>query len=621
MADGYLNFDTKINEKGFNEGVGKLSKLGKSGLSIVSKTMTGAVVAVGTAAGAIIKSSLGVVANMEQQVGGVETLFKDSANTVIDNANRAYKTAGMSANNYMETVTSFSASLLQSLGGDTAKAASYADRAIVDMSDNANKMGTSMRDIQNAYQGFAKQNYTMLDNLKLGYGGTQEEMKRLVSDAAKLTDVQKELGVTVDANSLSFGNIVNAISVVQKQMGITGTTSKEAATTIEGSVSSAKAAWENFEAGVISANDLVETFWTATQNIFTNLGQIIPRLGKTGIDVVSALAGKIGGAVPQVKGFTDAIESIADKLGSMDTGQLANLGKMSAVLIGAAPALSLIGKGAGTFSDALGGLGNVTGGAITAISKLPGTAKSASASLGKAGTVFKNVGDAIALPFQDLAPKIAPAIGKLGGSVSEMWNAGPGGKLTSAVTQTAGKVGESFAKVGPKLAEKFPTITGKVGELGKKVSAIVPKFGAVGEKIASYGGVIGDSFKPILSKAATFAPAFLKCMNIAGGLGIVVAGLGLLQGAFGDQIGQILTMVQTKGPEVITNFCNGITAALPNLIAQGAMLLNNLLQAITANLPAIISGGISIVSTLISGIAQQLPTLIPTALCLYLSDR
>ena len=619
MADGYLNFDTKINEKGFNEGVGKLSKLGKSGLSIVSKAMTGAVVAVGTAAGAIIKSSLGVVANMEQQVGGVETLFKDSANTVIDNANRAYKTAGMSANNYMETETSFSASLLQSLGGDTAKAASYADRAIVDMSDNANKMGTSMRDIQNAYQGFAKQNYTMLDNLKLGYGGTQEEMKRLVSDAAKLTDVQKELGVTVDANSLSFGNIVNAISVVQKQMGITGTTSKEAATTIEGSVSSAKAAWENFEAGVISANDLVETFWTATQNIFTNLGQIIPRLGKTGIDVVSALAGKIGGAVPQVKGFTDAIESIADKLGGMDTGQLTNLGKMSAVLIGAAPALSLIGKGAGIFSDALGGLGNVTGGAITAISKLPGTVKSASASLGKAGTAFKNVGDAIALPFQDLTPKIAPAIGKLGGSVSEMWNAGPGGKLTSAVTQTAGKVGESFAKVGPKLAEKFPTITGKVGERGKKVSAIVPKFGAVGEKIASYGGVIGDSFKPILSKAATFAPAFLKCMNIAGGLGIVVAGLGLLQGAFGDQIGQILTMVQTKGPEVITNFCNGITAALPNLIAQGAMLLNNLLQAITANLPAVISGGISIVSTLISGIAQQLPTLIPTALMMIVT--
>ena len=214
LADGYLNFDTKINEKGFNDGISKLGKLGKSGLSIVSKAMTGTIAAVGTGAAAIIKSSLGVVANMEQQVGGVETLFKDSANTVIANANKAYKTAGMSANNYMETVTSFSASLLQSLGGDTAKAASYADRAIVDMSDNANKMGTNMRDIQNAYQGFAKQNYTMLDNLKLGYGGTQEEMKRLISDASKMTDVQKELGVTVDASSLSFGNIVNAGKII-----------------------------------------------------------------------------------------------------------------------------------------------------------------------------------------------------------------------------------------------------------------------------------------------------------------------------------------------------------------------------------------------------------------------
>ena len=135
---------------------------------------------------------------------------------------------------------------------------------------------------------------------------------------------------------------------------------------------------------------------------------------------------------------------------------------------------------------------------------------------------------------------------RLGGSVSEMWNAGPGGKLTSAVTQTAGKVGESFAKVGPKLAEKFPTITGKVGELGKKVSAIVPKFGAVGEKIASYGGVIGDSFKPILSKAATFAPAFLKCMNIAGGLGIEMCIRDRYKEVLGDSVGSLAKFGQVK---------------------------------------------------------------------------
>ena len=410
MADGYLNFDTKINEKGFNDGISKLGSLGKSGLSIVSKAMTGAIAAVGTGAAAIIKSSLGVVANMEQQVGGVETLFKDSANTVIANANKAYKTAGMSANNYMETVTSFSASLLQSLGGNTAKAASYADRAIVDMSDNANKMGTNMRDIQNAYQGFAKQNYTMLDNLKLGYGGTQEEMKRLISDASKMTDVQKELGVTVDASSLSFGNIVNAISVVQKQLGITGTTFDEAEKTIEGSVNSAKAAWENFEAGVISANDLVDTFWIAAHNVFTNLGQIIPRLGKTGMDVVSALAGKIGGAIPQVKGFTDSISKLASELKGMNSDQLSNLGKMAVVIAGSAPALSIFGKGIENVKTATDGFNDIVDGVVTSIGKVPKGAKSASATLKKIGGEFKFLGESIALPFQDLGEKIAPRL-------------------------------------------------------------------------------------------------------------------------------------------------------------------------------------------------------------------
>lgn len=586
MADGYLNFDTKINEKGFNDGISKLGSLGKSGLSMVSKTMTGAIAAVGTGAAAIIKSSLGVVANMEQQVGGVETLFKNSANTVIANANKAYKTAGMSANNYMETVTSFSASLLQSLGGDTAKAASYADRAIVDMSDNANKMGTNMRDIQNAYQGFAKQNYTMLDNLKLGYGGTQEEMKRLISDASKMTDVQKELGVTVDANSLSFGNIVNAISVMQKQMGIAGTTSKEAATTIEGSVNSAKAAWENFEAGVISANDLVDAFWTAAQNIFTNLGQIIPRLGKTGIDVVSALAGKIGGAVPQVKGFTDAIESIADKLGGMDTGQLTNLGKMSAVLIGAVPAFSLIGKSAGTFSDILGGLGDVTGGAITAIGKFPDGLKNAKGAITGFSGSLKNLGSSIVGPFQVLTPKLYSVIGK-----------------TFSFLPT--KISEYVGKIGPALAGKFPKITSAFQDFG----------GYIG----SWGGQIGTAFQGVLGKVAGFMPAFANLMGFGAVLGVVAVGLGLLYSQFGTQIDQILLMMQTKGPEVITNFCNGIVTALPNLIAQGATMLNNLMLAITANLPAIIQGGIAIVSTLITGIAQQLPTLIPTALMMILT--
>ncbi len=580
MADGYLNFDTKINEKGFNEGVSKLSSLGKSGLSIVSKAMTGAVAAVGTAAGVIIKSSLGVVANMEQQVGGVETLFKDSADTVIKNANRAYKTAQISANDYMSTVTSFSASLLQGLGGDTAKAAEIADMALIDMADNANKMGTNMQDIQNAYQGFAKQNYTMLDNLKLGYGGTQSEMIRLINDSGILNEKISDL------DNVTFDQMIQAIHVIQQNLGITGTSAEEAGETIEGSVNSAKAAWENFQGGVITSQELVETFGTATQNILKNLGEIVPRLGKTGLEVVEAIADKIGDSVPAAKGFADAVGNITDKLGSMDTGQLANLGKMSAVLIGAVPAFSLIGKSAGTFSDILGGLGDVTGGAITAIGKFPDGLKNAKIAITGFGGSLKNLGSSIVGPFQVLTPKLNSVIGKT---------------FSFLPTKISGYVG----KIGPAVAGKFPKITSAFQDFGGYIGA--------------WGGQIGTAFQGVLGKVAGFMPAFANLMGFGAVLGVVAVGLGLLYSQFGTQIDQILLMMQTKGPEVITNFCNGIVAALPNLIAQGATMLNNLMLAITANLPALIAAGASIVSTLVSSLASQLPQLTPCAVQMILT--
>lgn len=631
MADGYLNFDTKINEKGFNEGVSKLSGLGKSGLSIVSKAMTGAVAAVGTAAGVIIKSSLGVVANMEQQVGGVETLFKDSADTVIKNANRAYKTAQISANDYMSTVTSFSASLLQGLGGDTAKAAEIADMALIDMADNANKMGTNMQDIQNAYQGFAKQNYTMLDNLKLGYGGTQSEMIRLINDSGILNEKISDL------DNVTFDQMIQAIHVIQQNLGITGTSAKEAGETIEGSVNSAKAAWENYQGGVITSQELVETFGTATQNILKNLGEIVPRLGKTGLEVVGAIADEIGNSVPAAKGFADAVGNITDKLSSMDTGQLANLGKMSAVLIGAVPVFSLIGKSAGTFSDVLGGLGEVSGGVTAKFQKIPGGIKSLGTSMQSGAKVFRNIKDAILLPFEDLSPSLTKIFGKVSSSVSS----GPLGKLVNDFAEIPKGIAASFGKIGPAISGKFPKITGVVKSIGSSISgtfmtiangakgfgsllggalnSVLPKISGFANKFIGYLGVAGDAFAPVLSKAASFVPQLLGFMNIAAVVALVAVGLGLLYSQFGTQIDQILLMMQTKGPEVITNFCNGIVAALPNLIVQGATMLNNLMLAITANLPAIIQGGIAIVSTLITGIAQQLPTLIPTALMMIVT--
>ena len=224
----------------------------------------------------------------------METLFKDSADTIQTYADNAYKTAGLSANEYMETVTSFSASLLQSLDGDTEKAAAAADLAITDMADNANKMGTAMESIQYAYQGFAKQNYTMLDNLKLGYGGTKEEMQRLLADAEKLSGVKYDLS--------SYADIVEAIHVIQTEMGITGTTAKEASTTIQGSVASMKAAWANLMVGMADdtqnfdmlLSNFIESIGTVADNLLPRIGVVIEGMGK----LVAGLAPEIASALP-----------------------------------------------------------------------------------------------------------------------------------------------------------------------------------------------------------------------------------------------------------------------------------------------------------------------------------
>lgn len=275
------------------------------------------------------KTALDSVGQLEQNVGGVETLFGDAADAVIASADRAYQTAGMSANDYMSTVTSFSASLLQSLGGNTEEAAKVADMAIIDMADNANKMGTSMDMIQNAYQGFAKQNYTMLDNLKLGYGGTKTEMERLLADAEKLT------GVKYDINNLN--DVYQAIHAVQEEMGITGTTAKEAASTLEGSMASAKAAWDNFMNGSGDADQLADAFATAADNIVKNLAEIIPRFAETlpalGGAIIAQIPGLVAAIVPAVlsagqsvlKQLQDAVldfdfAGTADKVVQMITG-------------------------------------------------------------------------------------------------------------------------------------------------------------------------------------------------------------------------------------------------------------------------------------------------------------
>lgn len=268
------------------------SKMGSAAVAVGKTIATGLAVA-STAVVAVGKAAISSYADYEQLVGGVETLFDESSATVIANAQNAYKTAGMSANEYMETVTSFSASLLQSLGGDTKAAADKADMAITDMSDNANKMGTSIEMIQNAYNGFAKQNYTMLDNLKLGYGGTKEEMQRLLDDASKLSGIEYDIS--------SYSDIVDAIHVVQTEMGITGTTAKEASSTISGSLASAKASWQNLLTGIADGNQdvggLISQFFdsivTVADNIIPRIAQVMETLPQLITNLVPKLLGKI----------------------------------------------------------------------------------------------------------------------------------------------------------------------------------------------------------------------------------------------------------------------------------------------------------------------------------------
>lgn len=283
----------------------------------ISGKIKGALAAsgIGAALGAGLAKSIKTGANLEQAIGGIETLFKDSADQMIKNADNAFRTAGISANTYMEQATSFSASLLQSVDGDTQKAAKAADQAIIDMSDNANKMGTNIQDIQNAYQGFAKQNYTMLDNLKLGYGGTKTEMERLLADAEKIS------GQKYDINNLS--DVYEAIHVIQEEMDITGTTSKEAASTLSGSFSSMKAAAENFLGDLALGRnvgpamvDLAESAGTflfdnllpAIGRVFASLPQAISALIQTGLpsfmasgsEMVTGLVSGIQTAAPQL---------------------------------------------------------------------------------------------------------------------------------------------------------------------------------------------------------------------------------------------------------------------------------------------------------------------------------
>lgn len=311
----------------------------------------------------LISSAVEGNGEYEQLVGGVETLFGSSANTVIKNAENAYKTAGLSANAYMETVTSFSASLLKSMGNDTEAAAKKADQALTDMSDNANKMGTDMQSIQNAYQGFAKQNYTMLDNLKLGYGGTKEEMARLIEDAAKLKGLygaEAALYANKGVNG-DLSIIIDAIHTVQTEIGITGTTALEASTTVEGSISSMKAAYQNFVTGLGDQNadigalteELIQTAGTVAKNVLPVIESVVKNIAETvreqGPDMITRFVAYATEKMPEVlklgvQLIVSLVKGLAQNLPELLRGTLALVDAIISAFLDSLPDIIEVGK-------------------------------------------------------------------------------------------------------------------------------------------------------------------------------------------------------------------------------------------------------------------------------------
>ncbi len=459
--------------------------------------------------GAALKSAITEGAALEQSIGGIETLFKDSADIVEENAKKAYRTAGLSANAYMENVTSFSASLLSSLGGNTQKAADVADMAMVDMSDNANKMGTDMQDIQNAYQGFAKQNYTMLDNLKLGYGGTKTEMQRLLADAQKIS------GVEYNINNLS--DVYEAIHVIQDELDITGTTAKEAATTLSGSLASMKAAATNVLGNLALGEDIVPALVELRETVHTFIDDnLIPMLG----NIINALPGALQGVSTLIVTELNAASKHSDEIVNTGIEVVENLiiGILTEIPYLAEAAIRLVASFASTLIDTdwsevcrqfitgltenldvaageiLGTDGNIVESVITAVNNgLPDV-------LNKGVDLVGNLADGILsnLPYavecigcilQSLVEFILdnlPLIWQSGVQIIEKLAQG----LIDNLPEIASSAGEIIIQLLASIAERLPELLEMgftlIGELTAGLIKAVP------DLLAEIPGIIGD---------------------------------------------------------------------------------------------------------------------------------
>ena len=496
----------------------------------------------------LTKSSLEQYAEYEQLVGGVETLFKQSADIVQQYADNAYKTAGMSANEYMDTVTSFSASLLQGLGGDTAKAAEVANQAITDMSDNANKMGTSMEMIQNAYQGFAKQNYTMLDNLKLGYGGTQEEMARLINDSGVLGDAF--VATANNINEVSFDKIIEAIHVVQTNMGVTGTTAAEAASTIEGSVASAKSAWTNLITGIADENadldTLIGNFVTSAETV---AGNVVPRITQI------------------LSGMGTAIEQLAPILAAEVPTLIASV--LPSIVNGGAQLL----------------VGLVTG----LVSALP---QLVAAVPGIIDTMITSISEAL------------PQILNVGVQLLDQLTTG----IETGLPDMVSRIPEIITQFLNYITEQLPTVLDKGAELLNNLvngilGAIPEMTAALPEIITAFVQFITDNLPTIIESGINILLNLVS--GIIGAIPDLVASIPQIISAITTGIARALPKIIQSGVSLLQKFIEGILSNIPALVAALPQIISAIVEGIGALIGGIVDVGKSIVEGIWKGIQEM----------------
>lgn len=571
-----INGIDKEGEKTSKNSESHFSKMGnaaKKAGAVMAKALAAGITAAATGVVALTKAAVEGYAEYEQLVGGVETLFKDSANVVQGYAENAYKTAGLSANEYMSTITGFSASLLQSLGGDTAKAAEVGNQAVIDMSDNANKMGTSMESIQNAYAGFAKGNFTMLDNLKLGYGGTKEEMERLLAKAQEISGVEYDIS--------SFADITEAIHVVQTEMGITGTTAKEAASTISGSAGMMKSAWANLVTGLADDN--------------ANFEQLVSNL-------VESISAFLGNLLPRIQvalnGIVQLIQQLVPQLLAMLPGLVSTL--LPAVIDAA---LQLVLAVAGVLPQLI----------STILEVVPQITQAILGALPTLITTLLQVVAQIITTLGEILPtiieQIVAILPQIIASITENIPV-----LLQAAVDFLLAIVEAIPVVIPMLIEALPQIISSI------LNAVIAAIPILLQGAISLFKAIIQAIPIIITSLGTALPQIIDTIitAVVEAIPLLLDGAIELLTAIIEAIPIILPILIETLPDIILSILDAVMNALPLLLSAAVDLFLSIVSAIPMMLPDLIKALPKIIQTIINALINYAPQLLHQGVSLFM---